>query len=117
MAAASTRSARQIGRQKDPSLDMPKLKEEYRFLKGKYGVTAKDFAELSGVPYWTVRDWRKELRKEPVTIHVEKGVPHDEILEMMRQSGLSLRSFSNASGIPYYTLRSWYRKRRNRDFR
>lgn len=106
------RSAGQIERQKDPSLDMPRLKEEYRFLKGKYGVSARDFAAISGVPYWTVRDWRKQLRTEPVSVHIEPGTPHDTVLEMMRKSGLSLRAFSNASGIPYYTLRSWHRKER-----
>lgn len=109
------RSAGQIGKQKDPSLDMPRLKEEYRFLKGKYGVSARDFAAISGVPYWTVRDWRKQLRTEPVSVHIEPGTPHDAVLEMMRQSGLSLRAFSNASGIPYYTLRSWHRKERSEE--
>ena len=112
MAESSIRSAGQVGRQKNPSLDMPKLKEEYRFLKGKYGVSARDFAAISGVPYWTVRDWRKQLRTESVSVHVEPGTPPVAVLEMMRKSGLSLRAFSNASGISYYTLRSWHRKER-----
>lgn len=112
MADPSVRSAGQVGRQKNPSLDMPRLKEEYGFLKSRYGVSAREFAELSGVPYWAVRDWRKQLRTEPVSVHIEPGTPHDAVLEMMRKSGLSLRAFSNASGISYYTLRSWHRKER-----
>ena len=101
------------GLQKDPTIDMARMRSMYGYLKSRHGMSAEEFSRMSGVPYWTVRDWRKQLREEPVTIHVEPGTSHEAVLEMMRLSGLSMRSFSNASGIPYYTLRSWHRKERD----
>ena len=101
------------GLQKDPTIDMARMRSMYGYLKNRHGMSAEEFSRMSGVPYWTVRGWRKQLREEPVTIHIESGTSHEAVLEMMRLSGLSMRSFSNASGIPYYTLRSWHRKERD----